>query len=333
MTVETPVIIGLSAVMVTVHQDAPRVFVVHGADHGVFDSNPTHASDGEYALPFGAFDPERHDTLELGLRAWVDEQTPLNPGYVEQLYTFGNKGRYLYSRVGEKANGPRVISVGYLALTHYDAENTPDGSEYTWSDWYDYFPWEDWRDGRPEMIDRFIVPKLKEWAETAPNPDEKAERLTRVKICFGADEVAWDYEKVLERYELMYSARLVFEACRDKQLPTDGVARSVHLPFDHRRILATAIGRLRGKLKYRPVVFEMMAEDFTLLELQRTVEALSGHNLHKQNFRRFVENSGMVEETGQTTKRGGGRPANLFRFRAGVVMERAAAGVKLSPAG
>ena len=67
---------------------------------------------------------------------------------------------------------------------------------------------------------------------------------------------------------------------------------------DHRRILATAISRLRGKLKYRPVVFELMPETFTLTELQRTVEAISGRHLHKQNFRRLVEKGQLVEPTG-----------------------------------
>ena len=55
------------------------------------------------------------------------------------------------------------------------------------------------------------------------------------------------------------------------------------------------MGRLRGKLKYRPVVFELMPPEFTLLELQRTVEAISGTLLHKQNFRRLVEQGGLVE--------------------------------------
>ena len=76
--------------------------------------------------------------------------------------------------------------------------------------------------------------------------------------------------------------------------------------FDHRRILATAISRLRAKLKYRPVVFELMADEFTLTELQRTVEAISGRHLHKQNFRRLVEGAALVEPTGHTApqKRG-----------------------------
>src|SRR5690606_22473903 len=103
--------------------------------------------------------------------------------------------------------------------------------------------------------------------------------------------------------------------------------------FDHRRILATAVSRLRGKLKYRPVVFEMMPPDFTLTELQRTVEAISGHHLHKQNFRRLVEAGALVEPTGQSTSRTGGRPAALFRFRRNVIRERPAPGFRVAPRG
>ena len=101
------------------------------------------------------------------------------------------------------------------------------------------------------------------------------------------------------------------------------------MAFDHRRILATAIGRLRGKIKYRPVVFELVAPRFTLLELQRTVEALAGVRLHKQNFRRLVEHGGFVERTGNWESKTGGRPAELFRFRRQVVRERLAPGVGL----
>ena len=99
--------------------------------------------------------------------------------------------------------------------------------------------------------------------------------------------------------------------------------------FDHRRILATAIARLRGKLKYRPVVFELMAPTFTLLELQRAVEALAGSRLHKQNFRRLVAEQGLVEGTGQFSPPQRGRPAELFRFRREVLRERPAPGMRL----
>src|SRR5258705_7183739 len=92
--------------------------------------------------------------------------------------------------------------------------------------------------------------------------------------------------------------------------------------FDHRRIVATAMGRLRAKLKYRPVVFELLPPEFTLTELQRTVEAISGRHLHKQNFRRLVETGALVEPTGVMSTQTGGPPAPLFFLRPAVLQER-----------
>jgi hypothetical protein len=98
---------------------------------------------------------------------------------------------------------------------------------------------------------------------------------------------------------------------------------------DHRRILATGIARLRAKIKYRPVVFELLPPTFTLLQLQRSVEALAGRLVHKQNFRRLIEQQELVEETGAMTTDTIGRPAKLFRFRHAVLAERVVAGTKL----
>jgi hypothetical protein len=94
-------------------------------------------------------------------------------------------------------------------------------------------------------------------------------------------------------------------------------------------MLATALGRLRGKIKYRPVVFELVPPTFTLLRLQRVVEALAGIRLHKQNFRRLLEKGGLVEGTGLLDRETGGRPAELFRFRREVLRERRAPGIGL----
>lgn len=319
------VFIGLSAVIVAIEEHEPKVFIVRGAEHALASGVQSPHEDGD-ALPFGPFDPSEHDTLEIGLRRWVKEQTPLQPGYVEQLYTFGNKGRY----AGQKDESRRTISIGYLALTHQKAQKSNDTVFF--GSWYDYFPWEDWRDGRPRILQDAVEPGLKRWVNAATTPADKTERRRRANLCFGLEGVVWDDEKVLERYELLYEARLIFESIRDKKLKVDYVlvpGRS--MLYDHRRILATAMGRLRGKLKYRPVVFELMPPEFTLLSLQKTVEAIAGHRLHKQNFRRLVESSGMVEEvTGKKSVEAGGRPAALFSFRREVVMERAAPGVKLN---
>src|SRR5271166_1744285 len=157
-------------------------------------------------------------------------------------------------------------------------------------------------------------------------------RAERLGLAFAR---SWNEELVLERYELLYEAGLIQESWRDlgrPALPGDGLLFGVPMAADHRRVLATAIGRLRGKIKYRPVVFELMPPAFTLLQLQRTVEALSGVRLHKQNFRRLVEHQGLVEETGRIRAETGGRPARLVRFRREVLLERPAPGLRLRAA-
>lgn len=330
--------IGLSAVIVAIAPDAemgvgfsPRVAIVRGAENSIAAHN-IHADEEGDALPFGAFDPDQDDTLELGLRRWVKEQTPIAPGYVEQLYTFGNKGRY----AGQSADAPRVISIGYLALTHIGKDTRfKDSENVFFSDWYSYFPWEDWREGRPAILAQAIEPGLKRWVNLAETLEEKADRRARANITFGLDGAEWDDEKVMERFELLYEARLVYESIRDKNIKVDYVLVPGHaMLYDHRRILATAMSRLRGKLKYRPVIFELMPPEFTLLQLQKAVESLMGQRLHKQNFRRLVESSGMVEEiAGKKSVEAGGRPAALFRFRKEVMRERQAPGMKLSAAG
>jgi hypothetical protein len=184
-----------------------------------------------------------------------------------------------------------------------------------------------------------IEPRLREWAQRPPTkatPARPVQREDRIRICFGLEGGAWDEEKVLDRYELLYEAGLVDEARRDgreaaqawSSLPRLGSPMRI----DHRRILATAIGRVRAKIKYRPVIFELMPEVFTLFELQKTVEAILGPHLHKQNFRRLVESAGLVEPTGEVKTRTGGRPAKLFRFRQEVLLERPAPGVRVKPA-
>ncbi len=173
---------------------------------------------------------------------------------------------------------------------------------------------------------------LTQWARAGQHdPGRLLGRAERLRLCFGAGGSPWDEEKVLDRYELLYEAGLVEEARRDGREAKVPGARTFGeaMRFDHRRILATAISRLRAKLKYRPVVFELMPDIFTLTELQRTVEAISGRHLHKQNFRRLVETASLVEPTGEMSTLTGGRPAALFRFRRDVMQERPAAGFRL----
>lgn len=296
----------LIAVLVAVTDAQPRVLTIHDAA----------------ALPSGPFALE-HRSLQSGLRAWVEQQTGVSLGYLEQLYTFADRDR-------AGAGGQRVISISYLGLTR--EQLVPAGRDTGWRAWYDYFPWEDQRNGPPAFIAGIIEPRLRAWA--GADGGRRDERLERAAIAFGLDGAPWNEELVLQRYELLYEAKLVAEALRDHGGGHRPAAKAAAIPgrameVDHRRILATGMARLRAKIKYRPVVFELMPPTFTLLQLQRSVEALAGRLVHKQNFRRLIEQQELVEETGETSFETGGRPAKLFRFRHAVFAERAVAGTKL----
>ena len=325
--VKRSVVIGLNAAIVAVTGDAPRVLTVRRAGHALAAVDASGGGrDAAASLPFGPLDPEGDRTLELGLRGWVRQQAGLELGYVEQLYTFADRFR----DPRERAGGPRVLSVAYLALVREgDVAGTGDA---VWRDVYDFLPWEDWRGSPPPAIDATIVPALTRWCRSA-TPTLRRARVERAEVAFGLRGAKWDPDRVLERYELLYETGLVSEARRDGRAPAGGEGRlGEAMTLDHRRILATALGRLRGKIRYRPVVFELLPDVFTLNRLQRVVEALTGVRLHKQNFRRLVEHAGLVEGTGRMESQTGGRPAELFRFRREVLRERRAPGVGVSPA-
>ena len=310
--------IGLNAAIVSLEETDPHILTVLGNDEN---------HDG---LPFGPFDPLVHRTMEIGVRGFVREQTGLDVSYVEQLYTFGDRGRVDALRSGEL----HVVSIGYLALTRkidHDMNSAQTGA--VWRNWYRSFPWEDWRNGPPEIIETELVPRLMKWAKNRSTTALQRRAVERVNICFGVSGSVFDEEKVLDRYELLYEAGLLFEAKRDGReaaLDWDDVPKlGEPMILDHRRIVATAMSRIRAKIKYRPVIFDLMPENFTLLELQQSVEGISGNLLHKQNFRRLVENGGLVVPTGKMTSQTGGRPAKLFRFRKEVLLERRTAGVRV----
>ena len=295
--------IELTAVLVAVTNEEPRVLTIQNGR----------------ALPTGPF-ASAHRSLQMGLRAWVEHQTHHPLGYLEQLYTFADRDRMHGG--GEQ----RMVSISYLGLTREAGVSGEHGPR--WHDWYRYFPWEDWRDGPSAVIARAILPRLRRWVGDASEPTIRRERTHRVATTFRTDEQGWNEELVLQRYELLYEAGLIPEAMRD------GASAAAVIPGrpmsgDHRRILATGIARLRAKIKYRPVVFELMPAEFTLLQLQRSVEALAGRLVHKQNFRRLIEQQQLVEETGAIAADTVGRPAKLFRFRHAVLAERAVVGTKL----
>ncbi len=87
------------------------------------------------------------------------------------------------------------------------------------------------------------------------------------------------------------------------------------LAFDHGQIIDKARQRLRDKLEYTSLVFQLTAETFTLGELQRLYEAIHGSPLDKRNFRKRMLGLGQIEETGHTRRNGKHRPAREYRIR------------------
>lgn len=267
------------------------------------------------ALPSGPFRLAEH-SLQSGLRAWVERQTGQPLGYIEQLYTFADAQR-------AQGRARRLISISYLGLTRESHVNA--ALDADWHNWYKYFPWEDLRAGVPRVLRQEIVPHLKSWAGRARDNATRRARSERLAVSYGLGGLPWNEDLILQRYELAYEAGLIAEAAG---------ARTVEIPGrpmrgDHRRILATGIARLRAKIKYRPVVFELLPPTFTLLQLQTTVEALAGRLVHKPNFRRLIAQQDLVEATGATAADTRGRPAKLYRFRRVLLAERAAVGTKL----
>lgn len=279
----------LIAVLAAVTTNEPRVMTIRSGE----------------ALPSGPF-ATQHRSLQTSLREWVEAQTGHPVGFLEQLYTFADRDR-------DDTTEGRRISISYLGLVHEQA--APGGDLPEWHGWYEYFPWEDHRDGRPAVMAEMEA-ELRVWAANV------RARHHRAEFVFGLNGMTWNEDLVLQRYELMHEAGLVAES--------GGIANvGRSMAGDHRRILATGIARLRAKIKYRPVVFETMPESFTLLHLQRSVEAIAGLRLHKSNFRRQIDQQELIEETGETTSEARGRPAMLFRYRPSVIEERELAGSRL----
>ena len=86
------------------------------------------------------------------------------------------------------------------------------------------------------------------------------------------------------------------------------------LAFDHQEILATALERIKGKVSYQPIGFELLPKKFSLNQLQHLYETILERSLDKRNFRRKILGMSLIEETGETEKNVAHRAARLYRF-------------------
>ena len=279
---------------------------------------------GLHAWPGGFVDLLRdEDSRVTALRELREETGRRDAGFLEVLGVYDRSGRDPRQFAGfwdEAAGawvrrGVRVVTTAHLALMRPDGpapRGGGDASAAFWTPVYDYLPWEDRRAAGGEAARAFRALA----GAGAAGPD--AERA------FGRGGHAWNEELAPERYALLEGAGLLAEARRDRwgrETPGATPALGRAMAFDHRRILADALGRVRGKIKYVPAILHALAaERFTLDELQRAVEGIAGRPLHRPNFRRSVtaRREPLVEPAGtfRAPTRSLGVGAQEYAFRA-----------------
>lgn len=116
-------------------------------------------------------------------------------------------------------------------------------------------------------------------------------------------------------FALLDSERLQVQAASDAaDVGWFSVYELPPLAFDHEQIIEYALNRLRGKLDYTTIAFNLLPEQFTLRELQRVYEIVLHKRLDKRNFRKKILATGILEDTGAKKMEGTHRPARLYRF-------------------
>ena len=265
--------------------------------------------------------------------------------YLETLDTYDENGRDPRQFAGEIdpstgrwiERGARIVSKAFLALLDdpvargevapaHEADSTGDaigaGGYVTWVDVYALLPWEDVRGDGNRRLARHLVSQLRDWAALGSD-GVAGERAQRVRRAWGRSLEGWNEELANERYALLLEAGLVEEAWRDRwgqlrgDVPRGVLAPGQPLAFDHRRMLADAVSRIRSKMRYVPGVLAALAgREVTLPTLQRVVETAAGRPLHTSNFRRVVtESHGLLRPVGRRSAGNGPgpRPA-LYAF-------------------
>jgi hypothetical protein len=275
-------------------------------------------------FPSVAFDPEAHDCLNGGVRAWLAESTGLDVGRIEQVHTARRHGPA--DVIGEAGS---ALSIGFLGLVPPQQRSVV--VRGVWRSCLDFMPWEDRRrHGGLAGHERVGQALLRQLQSSTLIGEHALDRQTRrIRAAFGLDGAPWDEVQTLERCAIV-------QALDPHQVEVGREVEGtvpVAMAQDHLQILAAAMGRLRSRLRVRPIAVDLVPPVFTLLDLQRSAEAILGPSLHKQNFRRYVEGAGVIEATGTMRQQTGGRPAQLFRFRREGGQERRHAPRRHAPTG
>ena len=290
---------------------------------------------GSTAFPGGFVEWDSDEDAGAAAIRELDEETGLgHPAHIETLDTYDTNGRDPRQWAGFErdgrwvSTGARVVSKSFLALFSAAGDALApkageDASAAAWRSVYDFLPWEDLRNDEARTLARSLGRALlHEWARTR-DVAETQSRTRRIKAAFPARLTEWNEERAPERYRLLLAAGLVPEAHRDKW----GSLTARHasgpgeaMAFDHRVMLADALGRLRGKLKYVPGLLRaLLGREVALPVLQSACEAIGGRPIVTPNFRRVMTAThGLLERrAGHASVRAarkGAAPA-LYAFR------------------
>lgn len=203
----------------------------------------------------------------------LKEETNIDNIYMEQLYTWGDVHRDPRTR---------VISCSYMSLVDSSTLDIKARDDADAAKWFTV-SCKLYQEQRTVTESGYTLQRL--YTLKLSNEEKKLSAMIKV-VQTMADKVAKIERTILE---------------------ADGIA------FDHAKVIEYGIGRLRSKIKYTNIAFNLMPELFTLTELQQVYETIMDTELLKANFRRKIAD--MVVETNQYKKNAGHRPSKLFRFR------------------
>lgn len=230
---------------------------------------------GQWAIPGGFVDMV--ESMDKAAKRELKEETGVDNVYLEQLYTFGDVGR---------DPRMRVISTCYMALVDSSRITAVAGDD-------------------AEDVKWFKVVGLNDMFQ---NREETAEglRVTREKELF-LESVDGEVEiRTLLRQEERHVRGLVEQETEILGEKGEGLA------FDHAKVVSYGIERLRNKIGYTGVAFNLLPRYFTITEVQKIYEAILGRKLLAPNFRRKI--TPMLKETDQVYTEGQHRPAKMFEY-------------------
>ncbi len=212
------------------------------------------------------------ESLEEAARRELKSETNVDNVYMEQLYTWGDVDRDPRTR---------VISSSYMALADSTKLNILAGDDADDAKWFN------------------LKFSLNQDKKTVTEAGAISEKQYSIELWNGAETLSAAV-KVIETVE-----GKVIKKSRE-------VAESKGIAFDHAKMIEYGMERLRNKIEYTDIAFNLMPELFTLSELQQVYEVILGRELLAAAFRRKI--AGMVIETDQFTKDAGHRPSKLYRF-------------------